>query len=58
MITSVSGTLAEREGEAVVIHTDGGLGYEVTVRAYPSAALTDTDGKVDSAKKWYSSLAA
>jgi len=31
MITSVTGTLAEREGEAVVIHTDGGLGYEVTV---------------------------
>ena len=34
------------------------IGYEVTVRAYPSAALTDTDGKVGSAKKWYSSLAA
>lgn len=31
MITRVSGTLAEREGEAVVIHTDGGIGYEVTV---------------------------
>jgi Holliday junction DNA helicase RuvA len=31
MITSVGGTLAEREGEAVVIHTDGGIGYEVTV---------------------------
>lgn len=31
MITSVSGTLAEREGEAVVIHTDGGVGYEVVV---------------------------
>ncbi|HEY9517753.1 MAG TPA: Holliday junction branch migration protein RuvA [Gemmatimonadales bacterium] len=31
MITSVSGTLAEREGEAVVIHTDGGIGYEVVV---------------------------
>jgi len=31
MITSVSGTLAQREGEAVVIHTDGGIGYEVTV---------------------------
>lgn len=31
MITSVSGTLAEREGEAVVIHTDGGIGYEVIV---------------------------
>jgi Holliday junction DNA helicase RuvA len=31
MITSLSGTLAEREGEAVVIQTDGGIGYEVTV---------------------------
>lgn len=31
MITRVSGTLAEREGEAVVIHTDGGVGYEVIV---------------------------
>jgi holliday junction DNA helicase RuvA len=31
MITSLSGTLAEREGEAVVIHTDGGVGYEVIV---------------------------
>jgi Holliday junction DNA helicase RuvA len=31
MITGVSGTLAEREGEAVVIHTDGGIGYQVMV---------------------------
>ena len=31
MITSLNGTLAEREGEAVVIHTDGGVGYEVIV---------------------------
>ena len=31
MITSVSGTLAEREAEAVVIHTESGIGYEVTV---------------------------
>lgn len=31
MITSVSGTLAERDGEAVVILTEGGIGYEVTV---------------------------
>jgi Holliday junction DNA helicase RuvA len=31
VIATVSGTLAEREGDAVVIQTDGGIGYEVTV---------------------------
>lgn len=31
MITTVTGTLAERQGESVVIQTDGGIGYEVTV---------------------------
>lgn len=31
MIATVSGTLAERAGESVVIQTDGGIGYEVTV---------------------------
>lgn len=31
MIATVTGTLAEREGESVVIQTDGGIGYEVTV---------------------------
>jgi Holliday junction DNA helicase RuvA len=31
VIATVSGTLAEREGEAIVIQTDGGVGYEVTV---------------------------
>lgn len=31
MIASVSGILAEREAEAVVIQTEGGLGYEIAV---------------------------
>ena len=31
MIATVSGTLAERDAESVVIQTDGGIGYEVTV---------------------------
>lgn len=31
MIATVHGTLAERAGESVVIQTDGGIGYEVTV---------------------------
>lgn len=31
MIATVTGVLADREGEAIVIHTPGGVGYEVTV---------------------------
>ncbi len=31
MIATVGGILAEREGSAVVIQTDGGIGYEVAV---------------------------
>lgn len=31
MIATVTGALAEREGAAVVIQTDGGIGYEVVV---------------------------
>ena len=31
MIATVSGTLAEREGESVVIQTAGGIGYAITV---------------------------
>ena len=31
MIASVSGVLAERDGESIVVQTDGGVGYEVTV---------------------------
>jgi Holliday junction DNA helicase RuvA len=31
MIAYIAGTLAEREGDAVVVLTDGGVGYEITV---------------------------
>ena len=33
MIASVSGVLAERDGESIVVLTDGGVGYQVTVPA-------------------------
>ncbi len=33
MIATVSGILAERDGETIVVQTDGGVGYEVTVPA-------------------------
>lgn len=33
MIASVTGILAERDGETIVVHTDGGVGYAVTVPA-------------------------
>lgn len=32
------------------------VGYEVTIRAYPDASITDADGRPGSVKKWYSSL--
>ena len=31
MIASVSGILAERDGDSLVVQTDGGVGYQVTV---------------------------
>ncbi len=31
MIAGVTGVLAEREGESIVVQTDGGVGYQVTV---------------------------
>ncbi len=31
MIASVTGAIAERHGETLVVQTDGGVGYEVTV---------------------------
>ncbi len=31
MIAYVAGTLAAREGEAIIVLTDGGVGYEITV---------------------------
>lgn len=33
MIASVSGVLAGRDGETIVVQTDGGVGYQVTVPA-------------------------
>jgi len=33
MIASVTGTLAERDGDTIVVQTDGGVGYAVTVPA-------------------------
>lgn len=33
MIATVSGILAERDGETIVVQTDGGVGYQVTVPA-------------------------
>ncbi|HEY8257503.1 MAG TPA: Holliday junction branch migration protein RuvA [Gemmatimonadales bacterium] len=33
MIASVSGVLAERDGDTIVVETDGGVGYAVTVPA-------------------------
>ena len=31
MIASITGVLADREGETVVVQTDSGVGYAVTV---------------------------
>jgi Holliday junction DNA helicase RuvA len=33
MIASVSGVLAERDGDTIVVETDGGVGYAITVPA-------------------------
>jgi len=33
MIATLSGILAQRDGETIVVQTDGGVGYEVTVPA-------------------------
>jgi hypothetical protein len=32
------------------------IGYDVTIRAYPSSTILDADGNPGSVKKWYSSL--
>lgn len=49
------------EGEVVEVgeqvYANGeAIGYEVTVRAYPSATIPDADGNNGSVVKWYSSL--
>lgn len=46
MIAMVSGTLTAREGETVVVHTDGGVGYEVTVPTGVAGRLPSSGGRV------------
>jgi Holliday junction DNA helicase RuvA len=46
MIATVSGVLAEREGETIVVQTDGGVGYQVTVPAGVAARLPAPGGRV------------
>ena len=46
MIASVSGVLAARDGETLVIQTDGGVGYEVTVPIGVAGRLPPAGGRV------------
>ena len=46
MIAMVSGTLAARDGETVVVQTQGGVGYEVTVPAGVAGRLPPPGGQV------------
>jgi len=46
MIATVSGVLAERDGETIVVQTDGGVGYQVTVPAGVAARLPAPGGRV------------
>jgi Holliday junction DNA helicase RuvA len=46
MIASVSGVLADRTGDTIVVHTDGGVGYAVTVPAGVAERLPATGGRV------------
>ncbi|CAN5903856.1 Holliday junction branch migration protein RuvA [soil metagenome] len=46
MIATVSGTLAARDGETVVVQTDGGVGYEVTVPIGVAGRLPPQGGRV------------
>jgi Holliday junction DNA helicase RuvA len=46
MIASVTGVLAAREGETIVVQTDGGVGYEVTVPAGVAGRLPAAGGRV------------
>jgi Holliday junction DNA helicase RuvA len=46
MIATVTGVLAERSGEAIVVQTDGGVGYAVTVPAGVAQRLPATGGRV------------
>ncbi len=46
MIASVTGVLAARDGETIVVQTDGGVGYEVTVPAGVAGRLPSAGGRV------------
>ena len=46
MIATVSGVLAQREGESIVVLTDGGVGYAVTVPAGVAQRLPAAGGRL------------
>lgn len=46
MIAFVTGALAARDGETIVVQTDGGVGYEVTVPAGVAGRLPPPGGRV------------
>ena len=46
MIASVTGVLAGRDGETIVVQTDGGIGYEVTVPLGVAGRLPAAGGRV------------
>jgi Holliday junction DNA helicase RuvA len=46
VIATVTGTLAERDGETIVVQTDGGVGYAVTVPAGVAERLPPRGGRV------------
>jgi Holliday junction DNA helicase RuvA len=46
MIASVTGVLAARDGETIVVHTDGGVGYQVTVPLGVAGRLPPAGGRI------------
>lgn len=46
MIASLTGVVAERQGEALVVQTDGGVGYAVTVPVGVAARLPSRGARV------------
>ena len=47
MIACVSGVLAAREGDTIVVQTDGGVGYSITVPAGVAERLPATGGRIN-----------
>jgi Holliday junction DNA helicase RuvA len=46
MIATVTGTLSERDGDTIVVQTEGGVGYAVTVPAGVAERLPPKGGRV------------